>query len=90
MVPIRSQRIGFVALLGTPASRMKQFAHSSPGLQLVVVLFHVFSQDFMPILGGIIFQHDASNPSVTFSQSVTASRGIRVCGGEIRGVALQR
>ena len=69
---------------------MKQFAQTSPGLQVVVVLFHVFSQDVMLVFGGVIFQHDELSPADTFWQSVTASLGIRVRESEVRGEALQR
>lgn len=44
----------------------------------------------MPTLRGIRFQHDALKPSVTFWQSVTASRGTNVWGGEVRGAALHK
>ena len=69
---------------------MKQFAQTSPGLQVVVVLFHVFSQDVMLAFRGVIFQHDELSPVDTFWQSVTASLGIRVRESEVRGEALQR
>ena len=79
--PIRSQRIGLEALLGTLAKRMKQLAHISPGWQVSVVLFHLSSQVSMPTLGGTTSQHDSSRLWVTFWQSVIASRGNRVFDG---------
>ena len=88
--PIRSHRIPVLLVLVTPASRMKQFAQASPGLQVVVVLFHVLSQDVMLTFCGIRPQHDASSPAVTFWQSVTASLGTRVRESGVRGEAWQR
>ena len=61
---------------------MKQFAQISPGWQVVVVLFHVLSQDVMLTFCGMRPQHDALSPAVTFWQSVTASLGTRVGKGE--------
>ena len=69
---------------------MKQFAQTSPGLQVVVVLFHVLSQDVMLTFRGMRPQHDEFSPVVTFWQSVTASLGTRVREGDVRGEALQR
>lgn len=65
------------------ASRMKQFAHNSPDLQVVVFEFQFFSQVVMPTFGGIRSQQDALSPSVTFRQSVTSSRGSNVWDEEV-------